>query len=81
MAQISQSAVSQACSLLACEYPQLAQWPERMDKLGMSRLKLILFFLEQDIEGGQRTIATGDVLLHFHFLAVVKLLVGINFLL
>ena len=33
-------------------------------------LKLVFFFFEEDVEGGQGAVAAGDVLLHFHFFAV-----------
>lgn len=43
-------------------------------------LKLVLLFLEQNIEGGQGAVAFGDVLLKFHFLAVVEFFLGVDLL-
>src|SRR4051812_3774828 len=43
--------------------------------------KLILFFFEKDVEGRQRAVRAGNVLLHLNLLGVAQLFVRIDFLL
>jgi len=48
--------------------------------LGCGAPELIFLVLEQNVEGGQRTVRAGDILLHLHLFGVAKLRMGINFL-
>src|SRR5579884_1493394 len=42
--------------------------------------KLVFLFLEQNVEGGHRAVAAGDVLLHLDFLGVAQFFMGVDFL-
>ena len=48
--------------------------------LGCGAPELIFLVLEQNVEGGQRTVRAGDILLHLHLFGVAKLRMGVNFL-
>jgi hypothetical protein len=45
-----------------------------------SAAELGLFGFKEEVEGGQRTVAAGDVLLHFDFFGVAEFFVGVDFL-
>src|SRR5581483_5385800 len=42
--------------------------------------ELVFFFLEEHVEGGERTVAAGDVLLHLHLLGVAEFFVRVDLL-
>ena len=49
--------------------------------LAAAAYELLRFLPEEDVEARHRPVAAGDVLLHFHFFAVVELFMPVDLLL